>query len=264
MEDNLLPNHLPGIGATTMVTEAARLLRSARSLAVLTGAGVSAESGVPTFRDAQSGHWARFDPETLASPRGFDADPGLVWRWYMERLRGVEQARPNPGHAALAALESRFGEQFLLITQNVDDLHERAGTRRIVHLHGNIARFHCRACGEPHELSPADRAAALPPRCAVCSAFVRPGVVWFGEMLPVEALQRAETWVRAADLTLVVGTSGLVYPAADLPFVALRAARSVIDINPDRGPVSAAATLHLPGPSGVLLPLLVEQLDLSA
>lgn len=244
--------------------EAARLLRGAGSLAILTGAGVSAESGVPTFRDAQTGFWARFDPETLASPRGFDADPGLVWRWYMERLRGVERAEPNPGHRAIARLEARFGEEFLLITQNVDDLHERAGSRRVVHLHGSIARYLCRRCGAPHVLTPTDREAPHPPPCAACGDLVRPGVVWFGEMLPVEALQRADAWVRAADVTLVAGTSGAVYPAADLPYAALGASRSVIDVNPERGPISAAATVHLQGRSGEALPQLLARLEAPA
>lgn len=241
---------------------AADVLRAAESLFVLTGAGVSAESGVPTFRDAQAGLWSRYDPETLASPQGFAADPGLVWRWYMSRLAGVRRAQPNPGHEALARLEERLGDRFVLVTQNVDDLHERAGSRRVHHLHGSIARFRCSACGAPYALRDEDAGADAPPRCADgCGGAVRPGVVWFGEALPPGELEAAWREAAARGVTLVAGTSGVVYPAADLPFVAHRAGRPVIEVNPETTPLTAIAAVRLAGPSGRMLPRLLAQLD---
>ncbi|HXF61891.1 MAG TPA: Sir2 family NAD-dependent protein deacetylase, partial [Caldilineaceae bacterium] len=143
----------------THLRQAAALLKRAARVACLTGAGVSAESGIATFRDAQTGLWSKFDPQQLASQEGFAADPGLVWRWYMDRLATVDTVAPNPGHFALAALEARLPD-FTLITQNVDDLHERAGSRRVLHLHGTIARFRCNRCDAPYSLRDADRAAA--------------------------------------------------------------------------------------------------------
>jgi NAD-dependent deacetylase len=238
-----------------LLAEARKVLLWARSIMVLTGAGVSAESGVPTFRDAQTGLWSHFDPQRLASPEGFEADPGLVWRWYMSRLRGCEAARPNPGHAALAELERRSPE-LILYTQNVDDLHERAGSRRVEHLHGSIARFRCHGCGRPHALKEEEREAAEPPRCS-CGSCVRPDVVWFGEMLPAGILERAWADAQRCDLMLVAGTSGIVQPAAQFPAVARASGRVVIDVNPERGPISDLADLHLQGPSGEILPQLL-------
>jgi NAD-dependent deacetylase len=246
--------------AETSFSRAAEILRGASSLFVLTGAGVSAESGVPTFRDAQTGHWARFDPQMLASPQGFAENPGLVWDWYMSRLRGVEAAEPNGGHSALVPLEKRFGEGFSIFTQNVDDLHERAGSRRVFHLHGNIARFHCSDCALPHSLRPEDRSAALPPRCASCGGPVRPGVVWFGEMLPSSLLDSAVRLARSSDVCLVAGTSGAVRPAADLPFAARRAGKPIIEVNPEPTPITGIAEAFLCGPSGVMLPRLFHDL----
>ena len=241
----------------TSVHAAAEMLRSSTSVACLTGAGVSAESGVPTFRDAQTGLWAQYDPERLASPQGFAADPGLVWRWYMVRLDGVERATPNAGHLALAEMEQRW-PGFALITQNVDDLHERAGSTGVIHLHGNIARFHCHQCGRAHTLQTDERTADHPPRCGICGGPVRPSVIWFGESLPRRELDAAIEAVSACDLLLVVGTSGLVYPAAQLPSYAKRAGARVIEINPEPGPLSSLADICLRGPSGEILPRLLD------
>ena len=240
----------------TSVHDAAKILRSATAVACLTGAGVSAESGVPTFRDAQTGLWARYDPERLASPQGFAADPGLVWRWYMARLEGVERAAPNAGHLALAEMGRRW-PGFALITQNVDDLHERAGSTGVIHLHGSIAHFHCHICAVPHQLQADERTVDQPPRCLFCGGPVRPSVVWFGENLPRRELDAAVEAVSACDLLLVVGTSGLVYPAAQLPSYAKRAGARVIEINPEPGPLSALADICLCGPSGEILPRLL-------
>jgi NAD-dependent deacetylase len=241
----------------TSVHAAAEMLRSSTSVACLTGAGVSAESGVPTFRDAQTGLWAKYDPERLASPQGFAADPGLVWRWYMARLGGVEQAAPNAGHLALAEMGRRW-PGFALITQNVDDLHERAGSTGVIHLHGNIARFHCHICAAPHQLQADERTADQPPRCALCGGPVRPSVVWFGESLPHRELDAAIEAVSACDLLLVVGTSGLVYPAAQLPSYSKRAGARVMEINPEPGPLSSLADMCLRGLSGEILPRLLD------
>jgi NAD-dependent deacetylase len=241
------------------ITQAATLLARARVIVCLTGAGVSAESGVATFRDALTGHWATFDPQQLASPQGFAADPGLVWRWYMARLTQLAQVRPNPGHLALAELARRV-PSFTLFTQNVDDLHERAGSTPVQHLHGTIAGFHCNECGVDHPLSDQERTSEQPPCCTHCGGLVRPSVVWFGELLPAAVLERAWRAVAACDVMLVVGTSGVVYPAAQLPFTAKAHGAAVIAINPEPTPISAIADCFLCGPSGVILPQVVAEM----
>lgn len=245
---------------TPSIEAAIEILRSSARIACLTGAGVSAESGVPTFRDAQTGLWARYDPERLASPQGFADDPGLVWRWYMQRLAGVEKAMPNAGHLALAEMERRW-PGFRLITQNVDDLHERAGSTNVIHLHGNIALFHCHRCGREHNLQAVERTAPQPPCCTACGGNIRPSVVWFGETLPQNSLTAAVAAVSACDALLVVGTSGLVYPAAELPRLAKRAGSRVIEINPEPGPLSILADIVLRGSSGQFLPQLLATRD---
>lgn len=244
---------------TRSLAAAADLLANAQAVAVLTGAGVSAESGISTFRDAQSGLWSHFDPQQLASQEGFAADPGLVWRWYMHRLAAVEAAAPNPGHLALAALE-RQTPTFTLITQNVDDLHERAGNTHTLHLHGHIARFFCNECQTPYMLHPDDRTAPMPPACKFCTGYIRPGVVWFGEMLPEQEMRAAWRAADTCDLFLVIGTSGVVYPASQLPARARRRGTPIIEINPEPSELSALADICLRGPSGTVLPQLVTKL----
>jgi NAD-dependent deacetylase len=244
----------------TEILRTAHLLSKAQRVVCLTGAGVSAESGVATFRDAQTGLWSKFDPRQLASQEGFVADPGLVWRWYMERLALVECAQPNPGHVALAQLEMR-SSSFALFTQNVDNLHERAGSRNVLHLHGTISRFYCNGCLVEHLLQPRERTLALPPTCLYCGELVRPAVVWFGGLLPLDIFEQAQRAVQSCDLLLVVGASGVVYPAAELPFTAQRTGATVIEINPEQTPVSEIADVFLQGPSGQLLPQLVARLD---
>ncbi len=244
-----------------LIRRAAAALKTARSLMVLTGAGVSAESGVPTFRDAQTGLWSRYDSEVLASPQGFAADPGLVWRWYMSRLASVETAHPNPGHVALARFEAAMAStsrRLTVFTQNVDDLHERAGSREVHHLHGRIAAFRCARCRRPHVLASEERTAEQPPHCDVCGAAVRPDVVWFGEELPRETLDRAWMEAEHCDLLLVAGTSGQVYPVAQLPSAAREAGALVIDVNPEPTPISDLAGLFLQGPSGEILSKVLE------
>ncbi|MCX7893645.1 MAG: NAD-dependent deacylase [Burkholderiales bacterium] len=229
-------------------------LRRARSIAVLTGAGVSAESGIPTFRDAQTGLWARFRPEDLATPEAFERDPKLVWEWYAWRRDVVAKAAPNAGHAALARLATLVPE-LALITQNVDGLHQRAGSRDVIELHGNIHRSRCVRENTVVE-SWADTG-DLPPRCPRCGALLRPDVVWFGEMLPAAALERAEAAARGCDVFFSVGTSAAVYPAAHLPLVARDAGATVIEVNKDPTRISNAVTYVLRGPSGEILPQLL-------
>lgn len=250
------------------IQQAAALLRPAQYAAVLTGAGISKESGVPTFRDAQDGLWAQYDPEELATPMAFQRQPKLVWDWYTYRRDMLRAARPNPGHLALAQLERRFPD-LTIITQNVDDLHEQAGSRRVIHLHGNIARSKCFAnCqGDPTLIDLTQityDAAAGPPRCPHCGAYVRPDVVWFHEMLPTDALLKAQRLMQQCDVLLVIGTSGLVTPAATLPQTAKYSGASIIEVNPADSLISRIADVILRGPSGVILPQLVEALDTDA
>ena len=240
---------------------AATLLAQAQHVVCLTGAGVSAESGIATFRDNETGQWSRYDPMQLASPEGFAADPGLVWRWYMARLAEVEAAKPNPGHVALARLAKRV-PQLTLVTQNVDDLHERAGSRGVLHLHGTIRRFRCQHCRTAYPLTDDDRRASEPPQCFVCGGLIRPAVVWFGESLPPGEMADAEAAVEHCDVMLVVGTSGVVYPAASLPWMAQGAGAAIIDVNPDDPtPFAEAATVVLHGKSGVVLPDLLAAMS---
>ncbi len=230
-------------------------LRNAQSVAVLTGSGISAESGVPTFRDAQTGLWARYDPMDLATPEAFARDPRLVWEWYSWRRELVEGASPNPGHEALAGLE-RYVPEFALITQNVDGLHRQAGSRWVIELHGNIMRSKCSREGvivEPRKEDP-----EVPPTCPRCDALLRPDVVWFGEMLPQEALEEAFKVAQSCDLFFSVGTSSLVQPAASLPFEALRGGVSVVEVNPDETPLTRHVEYALRGRAGEVLPALVR------
>lgn len=230
-------------------------LAAARRVAVLTGAGISAESGIPTFRDALTGLWANYDPQELATPEGFARNPKLVWDWYAERRQRIAGVQPNPGHVALAALERRF-EQFTLVTQNIDSLHQRAGSRTVVELHGNIARVKCSREETIVSEFPDNES---PPRCP-CGAWLRPDVVWFGEMLPAGALTRAEAAAEQCEVFLSIGTSAQVYPAAELPLRALSAGATVVEINPERTALTRHAHFALPGAAGVVLPQLLEKL----
>jgi NAD-dependent deacetylase len=236
--------------------DAARALAGSRSLAMLTGAGISAESGVPTFRDAQTGLWARFDPLQLATPTAFAIHPKLVWDWYAWRRELVLRVQPNPAHDALVDIERRVPD-CLLITQNVDDLHRRAGSRKLVELHGNIGRVKCSREGTVVE--DWDLVGDEVPRCASCGALLRPDVVWFEEMLPPDALAAAEAIARRCDLMLVVGTSAEVYPAAGLPSIAKASGAIVIEINPNATALSPTADYALRGPAGRVLPALVQE-----
>jgi NAD-dependent deacetylase len=238
--------------AGDLATAAARL-RGARRVLAVTGAGVSAESGVPTFR-GKDGLWRQFRTEDLATPQAFARDPKLIWEWYAWRREVIAPLRPNAAHAALAALEGTV-PGFLLATQNVDGLHSVAGSRRLVELHGSLWRLRCVGCGQAAE----DRRVPLPelpPRCA-CGAILRPDVTWFGEMLPARAVEQAVTAARSAEVVLVIGTSSVVYPAAALPEMARAAGAFVVEINTEPTPLTASADVSLRGPAAEILPALL-------
>jgi NAD-dependent deacetylase len=283
--------------------KAATALRKARHVVALTGAGISKDSGLPTFREAQAGLWARFRPEDLATPEAFARDPGTVWAWYAWRRHLVAAAEPNPGHHAMVAMESRVraqGGRFTLVTQNVDGLHQRAGSADVVELHGNISRIVCSRCrhhvdpgsyfadpgnhsidpghhpdvfaGPGHagaaggaagaegaagtaDAAPAGHAYPEPPLCSLCGGWLRPDVVWFGEMLPEAALARSAEEAASCDVFISAGTSGLVYPAAGLVQVARRGGADIIVVNPDDDVVPGACWLR--GSASGVLPALV-------
>jgi len=223
-------------------------MSNARRIAVLTGAGISAESGIPTFR-GKNGLWRNFSATDLATPEAFANDPKIVWEWYSWRRDIISKAQPNAAHIALSKIEN-IVDDFLLITQNVDGLHQRAGSKRIIELHGNIWRVRCTAgCGtyvldEIHE---------LPPKCK-CGALVRPDVVWFGESLERRTLLEAYDAARDCDLFLSIGTSSAVHPAAELPYIAKDGGAFVVEINPDTTPMSSIADLVISSKAGVALP----------
>ncbi len=248
---------LPMGGKTLDAVAAA--LREAASVVVLTGAGVSAESGIPTFRDAMEGLWEKFDPMELATPEAFARRPRVVSRWYDERRLQCASCRPNPGHAALAGMERLIeerGGRFALLTQNVDGLHQAAGSRRVVELHGSIRRWRCLRCGMERE----EREGAFnryPPRCE-CGGVRRPAVVWFGERLPEEAVEAADTALRSCDLFFSVGTSAVVQPAAGFMEIARARGAKTVEINRDPTPATHAVDWAIRGRSGEVLPALLS------
>jgi NAD-dependent deacetylase len=236
--------------------ESARaLLKSAQNVAVLTGAGVSAESGIPTFRGA-AGLWKQFRPEELASPEAFTRDPRTVWEWYHWRRKLIAEAKPNAGHHALARLE-QLAPKFTLVTQNVDGLHQAAGSKEVLELHGSIWTLRCTQCGREwvDQDTPEDRSLVYCP----CGALARPGVVWFGEGLPPDVWKSAEQAVRGCDLLLVVGTSALVHPAAGLVPLARFSGAQVIEINVEASPMSGIVNVQLTGRAGEILPKLIQE-----
>jgi NAD-dependent deacetylase len=235
-------------------------LVTAQSVTVLTGAGVSAESGVPTFRDAQTGLWAKFSPEDLATPRAFRRHPRLVWEWYAWRRKLVAEAQPNPAHLALAEMEPLF-PQFHLITQNVDGLHQRAGSRQVIELHGNITRTKC--FDEGTVVSSWKDSGDVPPKCPNCGGLLRPDVVWFEEPMPEMEMELATRASTTGDVFLSIGTSTVVYPAASLPFEALRRGATVVEINPQPTPFTDRAHYVLSGAAGVVLPALLASIKAS-
>ncbi len=230
-------------------------LRSSTRVAALTGAGVSQESGLRTFRDAQAGIWAQHKPEDLASPEAFRRDPKLVWDWYAWRREAIKGVRPNPGHYALVEFSNRIPE-FTLITQNVDGLHRMAGSLDVLELHGNIQRVRCSECGRFVE----DWQETINevPRCTACGGLLRPHVVWFGESLPRAELESAVEAARSCEVFLSIGTSGVVQPAASLPYAARNRGATLVEINPEPTRLTSKVDFFLQGKSGEILPALVQ------
>jgi len=230
------------------------LLRTSK-LAALTGAGISQESGLRTFRDAQAGLWSQYKPEELASPEAFARDPKLIWDWYAWRREAIKAVRPNPGHYALVEIEKRVS-QFTLITQNVDGLHRMAGSMNLLEIHGNIQRVRCAECSTFAEIWDDDMESV--PRCEVCGGLLRPDVVWFGESLPREQLEGAIEAARSCEVFLSIGTSGVVQPAASLAYAAHNRGAIVVEINAEPTPLTSKADYFLQGKSGEILPELVK------
>ena len=242
---------------TNALAQAVEMLRGAQRIVVTTGAGMSKESGIPTFRDAPNALWANYDPQALATRDGFRRDPALVWRWYADRRAMIAQAQPHAGHVALAQWEAR-AHNFVVLTQNIDGLHAAAGSRRMVEMHGTIWRLRCTSCDYARD----DRRVPLPevpPSCA-CGALLRPDVVWFGEMLQPAHLDAAHQALAHCDALLVVGTSGLVYPAAGFAAEAKAAGAHVVEINPEPTPLSELADVFVPGGAMSVLPALAAQI----
>ncbi|CAM3663868.1 SIR2 family NAD-dependent protein deacylase [Smaragdicoccus niigatensis] len=241
----------------TVPAELLERARAARSITVLTGAGMSAESGVPTFRDVQTGLWAKYDPMTLATPEAWREDPALVWAWYQRRCAMLLAVQPNAGHRALADWGQKADVR--IVTQNVDDLHERAGSSGVVHVHGSLRTPRCDTCWTVHtvEVVEPDSERVQPSSCE-CGGLVRPGVVWFGEALPEDAWNAAADAAASCDLMLVVGTSSIVYPAAGLPRIAMEFGVFVAEINPERTDLSRAVDVHWESTAATGLPRLLE------
>lgn len=236
-------------------------IRTAERVVVFSGAGVSRESGLDTFRGA-GGLWERMRPEELATPEAFRADPGKVWRWYAWRYRQASEAQPNPAHATIARLETLF-PAVMVVTQNVDGLHQRAGSRSLLELHGTITRAVCERCGSGRDMGEAvAESSERPPLCS-CGGRFRPAVVWFGEMLPQDVLVRAYEEATFCDLFLSVGTSSVVYPAAGLIELAHQAGACLIEVNPEPTPFSHIMDLRLAAPAGEALPALVDAMERS-
>ncbi|ABM81282.1 NAD-dependent protein deacetylases, SIR2 family [Hyperthermus butylicus DSM 5456] len=246
---------LPMVGLVEDIRRAAELLVQYRPFIAFTGAGISAESGVPTFR-GRGGLWERFRPEELATPEAFERNPRLVWEWYRWRMEIIYKARPNPAHYALVELE-RLGLIRCVVTQNVDGLHQRAGQHCVVELHGNIWRARCMRCS--YKLVFREPPREVPPRCPRCGGLLRPDVVWFGEPLPEEAWRTAVELAESSQGILVVGTSGVVMPAGYIPHIVKQHGGYVVEVNIEESAVTPIADVFLKGRAGEVLPRLVEE-----
>jgi len=233
------------------------ILHSARRVAVLTGAGISKESGVPTFRD-KDGLWSKYDPQELATVQAFRDNPQLVWEWYLYRRNIIDGVEPNPGHFALVEMERRY-DDFTLITQNVDSLHRRAGSQKVLELHGNIARNKCFNCGAPYDGEISVEDGEIP--CCSCGGRIRPDVVWFGEMLPEQVLNEAFEASSQVELFFSIGTSALVHPAASMPLTAKRNGAYLVEVNLEPTPLTELCDFFVHGPSGEILPEMVARLS---
>ncbi|MCS7281548.1 MAG: NAD-dependent deacylase [Desulfobacterota bacterium] len=239
-----------------MIEEAIKILKNTTSLLVITGAGVSSESGIPTFR-GKDGLWENFRAEDLATPWAFQRDPETVWRWYDWRRGIIHKAEPNKGHLAIKELEDMY-ERFFLITQNVDGLHGRTGVKKMIEIHGNLWRVRCTKERKVSTLLDVPLR-QIPPRCD-CGAILRPDVVWFGESIPEDLMMKAYSLLEASDTLIVAGTSGVVYPVASFPTYAKSKGTKVIEINIEKTPISAIADVSIMGKTGEVLPEIVEGL----
>lgn len=239
------------------VEEVVEFLAGAGRVAVLTGAGISAESGVPTFR-GKDGLWKQYKAETLATPEAFERDPKLVWEWYDWRRGLIAPVEPNAGHRVIAGWESLFGEM-AVITQNVDGLHAKAGSRNVVELHGNIWKLRCTREGTVEEVRD-NPLPHIPPVCPNCGSFYRPHIVWFGESLDPVVLDRAYDLSESCQVMFVIGTSAVVHPAASLPYAAARAGAKIVEVNLEPTPLTPHANFFFPGKAGEILPVLDRQL----
>lgn len=237
--------------------ELLEIIRQSKIITVLTGAGISAESGIPTFREAQTGLWVQYEATELATPEAFRDNPALVWEWYSWRRELISAAEPNPGHYALVEMENHVPE-YSLITQNVDGLHSLAGTQNLIELHGNIQRNKCSV--EDTLITSWQPKDEIPPRCPNCNAYLRPDVVWFGENLPLGTIEAAQRNAASSQVFFSIGTSAVVYPAASLPQIALDNGAVLVEVNPDRTPLSHLASYRFANPAGEVLPYLVEQI----
>ena len=232
-----------------------RFLQKAERVVALTGAGVSQESGLRTFRDAQTGLWTQYKPSDLASPKAFERDPKLIWDWYAMRREKVRDVEPNPGHFALADMAHHILD-FSLITQNVDNLHRKAGSPSVIELHGNLQRVRCFSCGQ--QVEEWEDAGDDVPRCKACGDILRPDVVWFGESLPRAELESAVEVARACQVFFSIGTSGTVQPAASLAYAARNQGAVIVEVNTEPTPLTPKVNFALHGKSGEILPVLVQ------
>jgi NAD-dependent deacetylase len=237
------------------ITEAKEIIEKASGINILTGAGISSESGVPTFR-GEEGLWRKFRSEDLATPQAFRRDPKLVWEWYDWRRQIIKEAKPNSGHYALVELENQKSN-FTLITQNIDGLHQLAGNRHIVEMHGNLWQIRCTRCGvieQSHDVPLKE----MPPKCKNCGALGRPNVVWFGEIIPMSVIDKALIAIEKCQVMLIVGTSGVVEPASSMGLVAKQTGKTVIEVNLEPTPNSSLYDITIIGKSGEILPLLCK------
>ncbi len=240
-----------------LLQRARELVKKAEKICALTGAGISAESGIPTFR-GKDGLWNKYDPTELATPTAFARDPKLVWEWYNWRRKLIAKAEPNPAHLAMARLEKIKGNNFAVITQNVDGLHRKAGNENVLEVHGNIWKVRCTSCSY-EEFNYKVPLPEIPPVCPECGALLRPGVVWFGESLPYDVLDEVEGRLRKCNLLLVIGTSGIVQPAASFAFIAKHNDASVIEVNLQPTPITEIADIFLQGKAGEILPEIIPE-----
>lgn len=235
------------------------ILLNCSNVTVLTGAGISAESGINTFRDPD-GYWSKFNPQELASKDGFISNPEFVWSWYQYRLKVLHSSEPNSGHKSLVEFEKHI-KQFNLVTQNVDGLHQKAGSKDVIELHGSIVRNKCIECNLPYHNSVFDGSQLLS-KCYLCNGLIRPDVVWFGEFLPEEEINRAEVYSTECELFFSIGTSSEVYPAANLPSIAKNCGAFIVEINPNFTSLSSLADVRFEYPSGEILPKILEKYEM--